>query len=249
MLTPRRRALSISLTAVALLAAGCTKATVNAAPWGAPLDAVTAAAAGLADGVAFRGVTEADSVSLATNGEEIPAEHKFRLYQEVSSGVANIATELRLIGDELWMRISGLGGDGDWGHIADGAFLGETADVVGPSVWAPELFAQITTIERIGEQKYGGVLDLTEADPDRTGIDKAIMRDLPDEAEEVEFSVSLNADGTLNTLTLEIDDTAQGDVTIDYSFTKHGAPNDVTEPDGKIVEVTDENAMEWFAGS
>lgn len=246
---PRRRlALSVSLVAVGVLAVGCAKATVVRAPWGEPLDVVTKAAEGLAGGFSFRGDTVADGVRLAAHGEEIPGESKYRLYQSVTSGMARIATEMRVIGDDLWMRIDGVGGESGWGHFADGSLITETANVVGPSVWVPELLAQVTSVERIDEREYGGVFDLTAADSDKTGLDRAIARDLPDEAEEVEFSVLLNTDGSLNMFSFEIDDTAQGDVEIVYIFTMHGSPSDVTAPDGEVVEVTDENALEWMSG-
>lgn len=241
----RRFVLSISLVAVAALAVGCAKATVVRAPWGTPLDAVTKAAQGLAVGFSFRGDTTADGVRSVANGEEIPAESKYRLFQLVSGGTARIETEMRLIGDELWMRIDGVVGSGDWGHFADGSLITETANVVGPSVWVPELLAQVTSVERIDEREYGG---LTGADSDKTGLDRAIVADLPDEAEEVEFSVLLNTDGSLNMFSFEIDDTAQGDVEIVYVFTMHGSPSDVTPPNGKVVEVTDENMLEWMSG-
>lgn len=244
----RRFALSVSLLAAVFVVAGCAKVTLVQPVWGSPLDAVTKAAAGLSAGFSFRGDTTADGVRLKANGEEIPAESKYRLFQTVSSGMATIETEMRMIGDELWMRIDGIGGSGDWGHFADGALITETSNVVGPSVWVPEVLAQVTSIERVDERKYGGVLDLTEADADKTGLDRAIGRDLPDEAEEVEFTVLLNTDGSLNMFSFEIDDTDQGDVEIVYIFTMHGAPSDVTAPDGKVVEVTDENALEWMSG-
>ncbi|HEY1179748.1 MAG TPA: hypothetical protein VGF17_26630 [Phytomonospora sp.] len=249
--TPSRRALSISLAAVAVLtAAGCAKATVVAAPWGEPIDALNAAAEALEDGVAFSGSNRADGMTLETNGEDNPSAEELRLYQEAYTNNTEVAAEYRLVGDELWMRISGLGGDGDWGHFTEPLMVATMSEsVVGPSVWIPELFEQITSVERTGERKFGGVLDLTEADPEKTGIDQSVMRDLPDEAEECVFSVRLNADGSLDSFTVEVENTDNGDLTVGYTFREHGAPPAVTEPDGKIVEVTADNAMEWLSGT
>src|ERR1043165_5690962 len=241
---PRPRALSISLTALALLAtAGCAKATVADAPWGAPLDALTTAVESLNGGVSFENWITAAGADVESEGDEIPSEGKLRIVQTIDNGTFEVGSELRFVGDDLWMRIDGVDGKSEWGHFADGSMVAAMSNVVGPSVWVPELLAQVTTVERVSERKYGGLLDLTEADPDRTGLEPALTRDLPDEAEEVEFGVQLNADGSLANFTYEIENSVKGNMQVTYSFTMHGSPKDVTAPDGKIVGATDDKAV------
>ncbi|MEV0645081.1 hypothetical protein AB0I28_07435 [Phytomonospora sp. NPDC050363] len=243
-----RATLSSFLAAATVLAlAACTNATVTAPAWGEPLDAVKNAAERLAGGVSFQGWLTVGGDTLSVHGDDIPAEDKLRHYQQLSGSGGSLTTEVRFIGSDAWMRVVTPEADTGWGHFGEAGTIRDTSGVVGPSTWLPLLLDEVIEIERDGDRTYAGVLDFDAVDVEGNGLGRSLSNSLGGDAEEVEFSVLLNKDGTVNTVKYEIENTEFGDIEVMYSFSLHGAPNDVTTPDGKIVEIED-NALEWFGG-
>jgi hypothetical protein len=129
---------------------------------------------------------------------------------------------------DKWMHV-------DPAKVKDAEFLEEMsikfgdAEDVDPAN-STAIFKALVTAERISEGKYSGTVDLTKA-TDSELVDEDVLKDLGDKAKAIPFTASLDAQGRLTQVVLDIP--AAGKVKahkVEVAYSDYGAAAPVEEP-------------------
>jgi hypothetical protein len=202
------------LAAVSLAIAGCN----NAAESGGGGTGATAAAADdkaaakqeLIAAAAKLGTTTF-KINLSTggfegNGVADPAGKKSQL--SLGGGTSSTGIELRMIRNDIWMKIPGMPvGDGKWMHL-DTAELGADSRLhalgsAGDPGGTQAMVKAIAEVEKVGEGKYKGTLDLS-----RSANSKFLTETLKDKGISADqlvapFEATVDRQGRLTSLTVD----------------------------------------------
>jgi hypothetical protein len=253
MRTPRHagRALAALATAAFVLT-GCDNGGATPAA-SAPAPTDTASSASAADPAAVSALSKA-TAQLGTSSFTITATSGsgFKLTgaidppngngtaQMTASGPnAEVTIKTMLVGKDLYAQVPGITKGGTWTHVdvsrlPEGANLGLQPNQVDP-VNTAHLLGAATDVHATGTDSYAGTLDLTKA-AGLAGLTQVTIDGYGQAASKVPFTTTLDAQGRLSTLTINL---PQGEP-IQVQYADYGAPVTVTAPaPSEITEAPD----------
>ncbi|BBH64592.1 hypothetical protein ACTI_12770 [Actinoplanes sp. OR16] len=156
-----------------------------------------------------------------------------------------ITVKSLLIGEDLWAQIPGITKDGTWTHLdmsrlPEGANVGLRPGRIDP-VDTANLLASTTDVQSSGGNTYSGTVDLTKA-AGIAGLDRVTIDGYGSAAQRVPFTVALDKQGRLATLTLTppaVNGTAIAP--IEARYTDYGRAVAAEKPqDATVVEAPDD---------
>jgi hypothetical protein len=244
-----------ALTSVGFLA-GCGN-TGSSSPSSTPSSAATSAAADakqeLADAVGTLSTTPfhvvVKSQSFNGQGDADPAQKNsmMTITAQQGNGSAALKTDLRNVGDQMWLKLdlSGLSLpgaqnlSGKWLHI-DTTKLGPNskaglASGTGP-VDAAGFLDKANDVRKVDDTHYQGTLDLT--DGQSMAIDEKTVTDLADKAKAVPFEATVDGQRRLTEFKITIPAVQdQPEQVVDSVYSNFGTPVTVSAPSaGEVVE-------------
>jgi len=253
MRTPRLAGLGLATLATAAFAlAGCENSGATPAA-SAPAPTGTASSASAADPAAVSALSKATAL-LGTSSFTMTATSGtgFKLTAAVDPPNGNGTAELTasgpnaevniktlLAGKDLYAQVPGITKAGTWTHLdvsrlPEGANVGLRPDQIDP-VNTANLLGAATDVHATGTDSYAGSLDLTKA-AGLAGLTQVTIDGYGDAASKVPFTATLDPQGRLSTLTINL---PQGEP-IDVRYADYGAPVAVTRPAAsEITEAPD----------
>jgi hypothetical protein len=254
MRTPRLAGLGLATLATAAFAlAGCDNGGGAPPAASAPAPTATASSASAADPSAVSALSKATAL-LGTSSFTITATSGtgFKLTGAIDPPNGNGSAQLTasgpnaevniktlLVGKDLYAQVPGITKAGTWTHLdvsrlPPGANVGLRPDQIDP-VNTANLLGAATDVHATGASSYAGTLDLTKA-AGLAGLTQVTIDGYGAAASKVPFAATLDAQGRLDTLTINL---PQGDP-IEVRYAGYGAPVTVTRPAAsEITEAPD----------
>lgn len=252
MRTPRLAGLGLAtIAAAALTVAGCdNSATVSSAPASsAPVGSASASAAdpaavqALSAATAKLGetsfkVTATSGSGFKLNGAVDPAQGVGTVDLTASGPNAELNVKTLLIGQDLYVQVPGVTKAGTWTHLdvsrlPAGANVGLRPGQVDP-VDTANLLSSSTDVHATGTNAYAGTVDVSKA-AGLTGASAAQPQNVP-------FTVNLDDQGRLSTMTITPSSTAP----IDVRYSDYGVPVTASRPAASEITEAPDNLYNSF---
>jgi hypothetical protein len=176
-----------------------------------------------------------------------PTAKKFSSTSQISAAGQNIKSELISINGEIWFKISGQPGLPDkWMHLAaDKVPAGSMFDLGSMNATSKYTGDVFTTVERTGPTSFKGTMDAAKA----PNMNKSTLDMLGDKAKVMPFEATLDAQGNLATMVLDINAVVPGGGKMTVTYTGVGSPVTIAAPPAaEVVEMPAEMIAALSAG-
>lgn len=258
-----RRLAAIGVSALAALSFAITACDAEGTGTGTatPTTAAPSSPAPDAKEALAKAVTELSKTSFKVNmaigpmrstGAMDPGAQQGQMSVAISSGAASVTIETVLSGPDMWIKATGIpGATNKWMHLDTSKLPKNSALGVRPGQLDPagaqRLVDSIATVERTGEGRYRGTLDLTKA-TDQSVVNKSTLDQLGDRAKAVPFEATVDAQGRLANLKMDLGLLQGIPTVIDVTYSDFGAPVTVTKPAANDVVEAPAEVYQFLGG-
>lgn len=155
-----------------------------------------------------------------------PVGKKAHVTSDVNAMGISVKTEMISINSEVWVKMSGVPGLPDkWMHVAaDKIKAGSSLDLSKDN--SAKLASSVGDVERDGATGFKGTLDLSKAGT----VNEDMIKQLGDKAKAVPFTATVDAQGHLTTIVMDISAVAPGVGKVTTTYSGFGDPVTVTPP-------------------
>jgi predicted small lipoprotein YifL len=241
-LKTRLFAAGIGVVAAATLAlAGCGDKTPDASP--PPSSSVAQVPAKEALANALKKLDQQSSkveqtmdgmFSMKSTGATDPVANKVDMSMEMSLSGTQFKVAIRSLGNDVWVKMIGIQGLSDkWMHVAaDKVKKGSTLD---PEKFSSSRLSEaLVDVQRDGANGFKGTIDLTKS----STISEEALKQLGDKAKAVPFTATVDDQGRISQLTLDMNSLMQGMGMVKTTYSGYGEPVNVTAPPAsEVVEM------------
>jgi hypothetical protein len=181
-----------------------------------------------------------------------PAAQQGQTSMSVFAGSTTLKVDTVLVGADMWVKLGGVPGVPDkWLHLdtsrlPESSGLGIRPGQLDPA-GADKLIDAIATVEPVGPDQYRGTIDLTRAS-DSPAVDKATLDALGDRAKAVPFEATLDAQGRLTNLKLDLGQIEGVPAKVDVRYSDFGTAVSVTRPPAADVVEAPEAVYQLLGG-
>jgi hypothetical protein len=229
---------AIGLTGCARTSDGPPAAAARSAASADPATELAAAAGKLTE--QSMKVTMELTGGVTMTGVADPKTDRAQLEMTIGTGTGTAGTaQIRKIGKDMWMKFSGsVGaldglGKGKWMHL-DISTLGD-GDAFGISGSDPAAAAKMikaaSNVQRTGDHRYSGVLDLTKAQT----VDSKVVGSLGEKAKAVPFTATTDDQGRIIEMTVDLSGVGPATGVLKTTYSDFGTPVSVTAPPASDV--------------
>ncbi|MFD0822971.1 hypothetical protein ACFQ0D_32665, partial [Micromonospora zhanjiangensis] len=175
------------------------------------------------------------------SGAMDPAAKKAQMAMNVSAGAQSIKMDIVMLDKDLYLKITGMPNmSNKWMHVdASKVKAGSSLDVMpgGDPAGASKMINSVVDVQRDGEHRFKGTLDLTKAQ----SANAAALSALGDKAKAVPFTATVDGQGRLTDLTVQMSTLQPGVGDLKTSYSDFGAPVSVNKPPaGQTTEAPSE---------
>lgn len=243
MLKTRLFATSVGVLAAATFAlAGCgdktqepdTTTPTTSVPQVGAKEAFIDAANKLNDQTVKAEMTMDGLVSIKSTTQMDPVGKKANATMDMTVGGIKVTTSVLSVNGEVWVKMSGIPNVSDkWMHapadkVKAGSSLDPTKDI------GADFATGVVDVERDGANGFKGTIDLTKV----SAVPAEAVKQLGDKAKAVPFTATVDAEGRLITLNLDMNSIVPGAGKMMTAYSGFGDPVTVTPPPaGEVVEM------------
>jgi len=234
--------------------AGCNKATgsvspdsraTSAVPQESALDAFTAAVQKLNDDTVHVTMT---MTGVKASGDIDPIPKKASMVVRLSYGGQDMKVNVVMVGDNLYLKVSGLPSLPDkWLHL-DASQVGEGSPLGMLSkddpTGANNLIETVVNVRRAGERGFNGTLDLTKS----ATADEKTLDVLGDKAKAVPFTATVDDQGRLTSTVVDLDAVNSALGKVETTYSDFGASVTVEKPAADETVEAPAEIVKAFAG-
>lgn len=182
------------------------------------------------ESVKVQQTNEGGLLELKSGGATDFANKKSEISMQMGAGGMQFTMIARTIGDEAWVKITGMPSLPDkWMHASSTAVRAAGLDP--DKMGATQLPTAVVTVERDGASGFKGTLDMTKMGP----MNEQSKQLLGDKAKAVPFTVKLDDKGRLAELTLDTNSLAPGMGVTRTVYSNYGEAVNVTAPPASEV--------------
>jgi hypothetical protein len=168
------------------------------------------------------------------SGHLDPKSLKAKVSGQMSIDGKGNSLECVVIGDDVWLKIGGIGLD-KWMHASADKIKGTTFDLANPvnPAGIMTMINAVNHVEHDGVNGFKGTLDMTKSP---TASAEAIAA-IGDKLRAVPFTASVHADGNLHTFVIDMSSFVPG-AKMTATYSDYGTPLDVQAPPSvEVVEM------------
>lgn len=225
------------LAAVSLAATGCAESAEKSPTTGASAPATSAQLNALEELQAAVDKLNDDTVRVTLDGDVQsgggvmdPRAGTAEMSLKMGLGGQSLDFQFIRLQDDIYLKTAGIGGSSDkWMHI-DGSKISSDSRLgsmlQGDPAGAENLLKGIAEVERDGERRFKGTIDMTKSPT----ADAESTRALGDKAKAVPFTAAVDEQGRLTELTIDMSVLAASLGQLKATYSDFGAPVTVERP-------------------
>ncbi|WJK34598.1 hypothetical protein [Solwaraspora sp. WMMA2065] len=183
--------------------------------------------------------TEADGVLMEVVGDVDPAGEKSNIEINMGADGDTVSIVLRQLGTDIYMQLGGT----DMDELADVWMKSDTSKLPAgagfsmmPTGDPAEIIGSVADAEWSTDTEITGTIDMTKS----PSADEEMLADLGDAAKAVPFIATLDAEGRLVEMVIDLESVSATSGTITIGYANFGEPVTVEKPDGEIIDMSDD---------